>query len=191
MEIPLGNSIFQIQNFIVTGTPERKLRTCLLQLRQKETALKECVFRRRRYEIELKELNEKLLKATSYEAAKVQIDIEELNYKLDSEIELINDCVIEIAVYRRLMEDLPNATRLDFENAEYEYWKERLLTDARHEMTSAGTVSKGTIESLENMGIRVGRDANNQIAYEINTTQQSKSLYLDDGFNKYIKLIEI
>jgi len=190
VEIPLGNSIFQIQNFIVTGTSERKLRTCLLQLRQKETALKECVFRRRRYEIDLKELNEKLLVATGYERERLQIDVEELNFKLDSEIELINDCVIEIAVYRRLMEDLPKATRLDFENAEYEYWKERLLNDARREMTSTGSVSKGTIESLENMGIRVGRDTNNQLACEI-STKQNNSLYLDDGFKKQIELIKI
>ena len=190
MEIPLGNSIFQIQNFIVTGTPERKLRTCLLQLRQKETALKECVFRRRRYEIELKELNDKFLISVGHEKDKLQIDIEELNFKLDSEIELINDCVVEIAVYRRLMEDLPKATRSDFENAEYEYWKERLLNDARHEMTSTGSVSKGTIESLENMGIRVGRDLKGQIAYEINPIQNN-SLYLDANFKKQIELIKI
>lgn len=190
MEIPLGNSIFQIQNFIVTGTPERKLRTCLLQLRQKETALKECVFRRRRYEIELKELNDKLLTSSGYERDKLQIDIEEFNFKLDSEIELINDCVVEIAVYRRLMEDLPEATRLDFENAEYEYWKERLLNDARHEITSIGSVSKGTIESLEQVGIRVGRDQKNQIAYEI-SPKQNKTLCLDDNFKKQIELIKI
>jgi len=191
MEIPLGNSIFQIQNFIVTGTPERKLRTCLLQLKQKETALKECLFRRRRYEIDLRELNEKLaMISTNYERDRLQIDIEELNFKLDSEIELINDCVVEIAVYRRLMEDLPKATRLDFENAEYEYWKERLINDAKHEVTATGSVSKGTIESLEQIGIRIGRDQNNQIAYEI-TPIQNNNLYLDDGFKKQIKLIDV
>jgi len=190
MEIPLGNSIFQIQNFIVTGTPERKLRTCLLQLKQKETALKECSFRRRRYEIDLRELNEKAFKATGYEKERLDIELEEIQFRLDGEIELINDCVVEIALYRRLMEDLPETTRLDFENAEYEYWKERLLADARHEVTSTGSVSKGTVESLENMGIRVGRDQNNQIAYEI-TPIQNNNLYLDDDFKKQIELINI
>jgi len=190
VEIPLGNSIFQIQNFIVTGTPERKLRTCLLQLKQKETALKECSFRRRRYEIDLIELNEKAFKATGYEKERLDIELEEIQFRLDGEIELINDCVVEIAVYRRIMEDLPKATRLDFENAEYEYWKERLLADARHEITAGGSVSKGTIESLEHMGIKVGRDTSGQIAYET-TPIRNNNLCLDDGFRKQIELIKI
>jgi len=188
MEIPLGNSVFQIQNFIAVGPPERKLRACILQLRQKETALKECTFRRRRLEIDIAELKENILITTGYERERLQINLEEKEFGLHSELELISDCVVEIAVYRKIIEGLPKVNRVDFENAEYEYWKERLLKDAKHEITSCGSVSKGTIDALDQMGIDVGRNENNQIAYNIK--QHNKTISLDE-YKKQIELINI
>lgn len=188
MDIPLGNSIFQIQNFIATGPPERKLRTCILQLRQKEAALKECVFHRKRFDIDIAEIKEKLLTAAGYDKDRLQLDLEQKEFGLNSELELIADCVVEIAVYRKIIEDLPKTNRIDFENAEYEYWKERLLKDAKHEITSGGSVSKGTIDALEQMGIEVGRNERNQIAYTINRFDKTISL---DDYKKQIELIKI
>ena len=188
MEIPLGNSMFQIQNFIATGPPERRLRACILQLRQKEAALKECVFHRRRFDIDISDLKEKLLTATGYAKDRLQLELEEKEFGLNSELELIADCVVEIATYRKIMEGLPKTNRVDFENAEYEYWKERLLKDAKHEITSSGSVSKGTIDALEQMGIEVGRNEKNQIAYTIK--QPDKNISFDDC-KKQIELIKI
>lgn len=186
MEIPLGNSIFQIQNFIATGPPERKLRACILQLRQKEIALKECIFHRRRFEIDIAEIKEKLLTTIGYDKERLQIDLEEKEFGLSNEIDLIADCIVEIATYRKIIEDLPKVTRSDFENAEYSYWKERLLRDAKHEITSSGSISKGTIDALEQMGIEVGRNESNQIVYHI---KQPKNFLVTDDYKKYLKLV--
>lgn len=177
MNIPLGNSVFQIQNFVVTGTPERKLRTCILQLRQKEAILKECSFNRRRYEIDIAEIKENILTETGYNKERLQIDLEEKEFKLENELYLINDCIIEITVYRKIIESLPKIDRIGFENAEYSYWKERLLKDARHEIMSHGAISKSTIDSLEQIGISVGKNTEGQIAYE--ERQTATKLYLD------------
>lgn len=166
MHIPLGNSLFQIQNFIVIGPPERKLRTCILQLRQKETALKECQFRRRKLEIDKQEKLEKLKTASGYSKKRLEIALERIEFHMENERELIADCLVEIQTYKTIMKDLPEITRQQFEDAEYDYWKERLLKDAQHEFISMGTVTKGTIDALEQMGIFVKRNKENQITYE-------------------------
>ena len=53
INIPFGNSEYQIKTFTENLTPERKYRFCLLQIDQKERALKECQFRRKKIEIDI------------------------------------------------------------------------------------------------------------------------------------------
>ncbi len=179
--VPLGDSSFQIQNFIAVGTPERKYRTCFLQLRKKQQALKECEFRRKRKTIDIEEIEKKLKTAKGFQKRRLEIDLEEAEYGLESEIELIEDCIFEIKLYERILEDLPQVTRKDFEEAEYDYWKDRLLRDAKHEFASIGTVSKGTIDALEQVGINVNRNDKGQIIFnEIKSKKDYKLITFDE-----------
>lgn len=179
--VPLGDSSFQIQNFIAVGTPERKFRTCSLQLRKKQQALKECEFRRKRKLIDIEEIELKLKKAKGFEKRRLEIDLEEAQYGLESEVELIEDCIFEIKLYERILEDLPQVTRKDFEEAEYDYWKERLLRDAKHELASLGTVSKGTIDALEQIGIVVNRDNVGKLMFnEVKTKKDYKLITFEE-----------
>ena len=165
--VPFGNSIFQIKNFTDgRETPQRRYRHCLLQLRKKEQAMKECYFRRRRFEIDLEGIEEKLISTQGYEKKRLEIDLEEKKYQLDSEINLIEDCVVEIATYRDLLKDLPEYTREEFEEAEQGYWEKRFIATARRELTSTGYISTQTIEALENVGIIVKKDKDNKLIYE-------------------------
>ena len=168
-KVPLGDSVFQIEKFIAVGTPERKYRACVLQLRTKERALKECEFRRRKLEIDREEKVEKLcsLKENSYERRRLEIEVEEIDYNTSLENDLIEDCAVEIATYRKILEGLPEFTRDDFEASEKQYWLQRLLGDANKEMVSIGTVSKGTLDALENLGVKGERKDNRIVFVEV------------------------
>ena len=176
---PFGNSVFQIQQFIANQeTPERSRRHVLLQLDQKQKAMNECKFRRQRREIDILEINEKLKSATEFEKMRLLVDKAEAEYYLDAEIKLIEDCVIEIKAYEKILETLPEFTREEFEQGELNYWRIRLIKSADRELMSKGTIGEGNIQALEQVGvIGVQRD------------QQGKLLVsYDDKFK--IKAIE-
>jgi hypothetical protein len=114
----------------------------------------------------LAEINEKLSTATSFEKERLLIDLEEKEYRLESEKKLIEDAIIEVAALEKALSLLPEFTREQFEQAEHFYWRQRLLNDARREQLSTGTVSVGTISSLEATGLKFGRTEQGQLAYE-------------------------
>jgi hypothetical protein len=165
-DVPLGNSIFQIRNFTDgCETPQRRYRHCFLQLRQKMIALRESQFRRKRLDVDIQEIIEKLKTATNFEHERLEVDLEEKQFYLDIEIKLIDDCMVEIAAYKTEIDCLPKFTREEFENGEADYWEKRLLNNARREMISTGTVSTETIAVLERIGFMIGRNEKNQITY--------------------------
>lgn len=162
--VPFGNSIFQIQNFTDgKETPQRRYRHCLLQLRQKHLALKECYFKQKRRDIDIREIKEKLKTSKGFETERLKIDLEEQEFNLDFESKLIEDCIFEIKVYEKIINQLPVFTREEFEQAEYGYWKKRLISDAKREIIGTGGLSNGTIKSLEGIGLQVGRNNENKL----------------------------
>lgn len=164
--VPFGNSIFQIEHFSRGNeTPERAYRNCLLQLNQKIKALKECEFRRRRLDIDIQELSQKFEEAEGFEKKRIAIDIEEKKFYLNEEVKLIEDCYIEIRVYENILSQLPDFSREDFEKAESIYWEKKLLADMQKEVSSLGYVQKDTMQSLEQIGIKVGKNEQGQIVY--------------------------
>lgn len=164
--VPFGNSVYQIQNFTAgKETPQRRYRHCLLQLHQKLTVLKECEFRRKRYDIDIEEIKDKLFGTKNFEKRRLEIDLEEKQFHLDLELKLIEDCMVEIAAYKQILETLPEYTREEFERAEQKYWEKRLLADAKREFISSGSITIQTIESLENIGLVIGKNKSGQITY--------------------------
>lgn len=164
-QVPFGNSVYQITHFSKKETPERYYRHLLLQLSQKLKALKECEFRRRRINIDLAEISEKLSSATGFEKERLLIDQEEKEYQLESEKKLIEDALVEIATFEKALSVLPVFTREQFERAEHGYWRQRLLNDAKREFLATGTISVGTLSSLEATGLRIGKNEKGQITY--------------------------
>lgn len=165
-QVPFGNSAFQIYNFIAKEeSPERAYRKVLLQLDQKNKAMKECYFRRKRREVDIEEIVKKLETAEGFDKQRLEIDLEEAEFYLQDEMKLIEDCVLEIAVYKKILDELPDFTREQFENSELEYWKTRLLSSANKEYLSTGTVGVGNIEALEKIGLKFQRTEKGQIIF--------------------------
>jgi len=162
-QVPFGNSAFQIMKFTTNhDTPERSYRNILIQLDSKMNAMAECKFRRQRREIDIAENEEKMKTATGFELDRYKVNIEEAQYYLDKEIKLIEDCMIEIKVYEKLLEGLPSYSREDFENGEGEYWKTRLIKNAQREIVSNNSISAGVLEALNQIGCTVKRDDKGQ-----------------------------
>lgn len=158
-EIPFGNSVFQIAQFILNQeSPERAYRAALVNYDAKMKALKESDFRRKRKDIDLREIDEKLLKAEGFERERLLIDKEEAEYGLNEELKLIHDCKVEIEAYKKVIESLPAYSREDFEKSELSYWKTRLLKQAQLEIKSTGFITYGVLDSLFKIGVQVGKN---------------------------------
>lgn len=155
-EVPFGNSVFQIKKFTPgEETPERRVRNNLLQIHQKLQAMQECKFRRDEIYVDLDEIDEKLKNPdiNKYEKRKLTIDKERKEFNLEAELKFIEDAEIEIAAYMQELETLPHVTREKFEQAELGYWIKRLVNDAQLEYKSGHRIEKGTLKSLNEIGI--------------------------------------
>lgn len=181
--VPFGNSGFQIKAFIANNsTPERSARDILLQLDKKQKAMEECRFRRRRKEILIKEINEKLLTASGYDRERLEVDLDEAQYYMDEEIKLIEDCVIEIKIYESLIENIPDFSRQEFEKSERLYWEKKLLTELSQDHRLGLPLNKGAVLGLEQMGIIVKHEKG-QLAFYGNI-ENRKELGLFEINNK-------
>lgn len=168
-EIPFGNSEFQIKHFVNSQeTPERKFRNALLQAKSKIQALEETKYKRDLLEIDLQELEHKLSTETNeFEKRRHQINLSYKKEQLNDQVKLIKDAIYELAAYKQIIDSLPKFTREQFEDAELKYWHQRLLSDAKREYLASGRVEKGTLESLNKVGITVGYDDKRQLAWNI------------------------
>lgn len=164
--IPFGNSAFQIVNFVANEyTESRALRKVLLQMSEKLRALKEAKIRRKKLDIDLREIVFKLKKAKSFSHERLLVDQEEKTMHITIEDKLINDCLAEVEVYYRLFEKLPKLTREEFETQELPYWRTRLQNEARLEIQQMGTVEKGTHDTLNKVGIILGKTAEGGVQF--------------------------
>lgn len=164
-KVPFGNSDFQIKTFISNDiTPERCFRNVVLQLNQKIIALHEAKFRRERYLIDIDEAQDKLKKDNidEYEKRRSEVLIAEKLFYLSNEEKLIDDCIRECNVYYSIIEKLPDIKNRDnFEASEQSYWTQRLQRDVINEIRVKGMVEKGTLESLNKLGIDIKKEADN------------------------------
>ena len=187
-KVPFGNSAFQ-NMFFTDGqeSPQRRRRHILLQLSKKIQALKACEFRRQRIDIDLEEISEdltdmkprgdcQLLPAQVREKRRLQIDKAEKEWQLKSEIQLINDAMVEVETYSAMLEDLPAMKdRGEFEAAELGYWEQRLLGDMTREMLEKGTVGVGVQKALGQIGHDVRKDKKSGQLVIINRRQEASN----------------
>lgn len=166
--IPLGNSKFQIEKLIVNEfSPARKARTILLQLNEKLSALKEFEFNNKRWEIDKLEKQSLFEKSeNNFEKQRLQVDIEEINYRQEHSQKFVDDCIEEVKIYKELLAKIPvEYTREMFETEEQGYWEKRFINDAQAEILAIGTVQKDTLQSLKKIGVYLKQNKKGQISF--------------------------
>lgn len=160
-DIPFGNTRFQIENFLREYTPERQLRMILLQMNEKITSLEKYKLNRQRIELDLEELEEKIAKAEGRDRKRLEIDLVEKQMDHQASMKLVNDTIAEVQTYDTLLREVQAAvgevSRDSFEKAEQRYWELRLLDDARTNLTGNGSIDRGTLQSLQKIGLTAVR----------------------------------
>ena len=146
-EIPFDNSSFQIENFVIGSqiTPQRAYRTIGLTLINKLTALQNYEIEKRRNQIKIEELNDKINNPKFNKFQKQNFELDLLKIKINSRMseKLIKDAMIDLTILYNHFKKLPKYTREQFEIAEKEYYTEKL----QREMSNIS----GAKEALINM----------------------------------------
>lgn len=144
-QIPFGNSDFQDKYFIVNSqlTPARAFRAVCLQLRDRIQALHETYYNLQKENIDIEELQEKLEKEENkYEKRRIGLEIEKKIFeRIDTE-KLVEDALHEVEYLMKLYNELPHPTREEFEAEEQEhfekYSKNGMLPEALQNLLSIG-----------------------------------------------------
>lgn len=167
--VPFGHSVFQTVALTPGGEggaacPERRARSLLLNMDAKLLALEEARFRRAELAIDLEEIAVKLAGLTviddphGFGRRRLEIDRDRKTSSIDREDKLIRDALAELEAMHAEWRSLPPVTsRAQFEQAEPAYWARRLWADAQREITAHGAPSPGTLATLGQMGLSVGR----------------------------------
>ena len=148
-DIPFGNSKFQIENFVINSqyTPERAYRAIGLAVSSRIRALKEAYFNLKKEEIDIDELEWKIVqKSTSeWDKRRFTIEIEEKNENKEYTKKLINDALHELSAHYEVFKKMPRYTREQFEDGERKHFEIRLSREAQ------GII--GAVDSLDCMGV--------------------------------------
>ena len=146
-DIPFGNSAFQIENFIINAahTPERAYRAIGLTMRAKIQALREAYYNLKKQDVDIEELQEKIDSnwATKWEKRRAVIEIEQKQEMRNDTMKLINDALAELSVLYSVFRKMPRYTRKQFEAGERKHFEIRLGKQALG--------IQGPLESLDNM----------------------------------------
>lgn len=149
-DIPMGNTKFQIENFILNSsiTPERKYRTIGLELNCKLRELQNMKLSIAKINIDIEELEFLINEEQNpFKERRLCVDLESKKLQLKSFDKTAIDMIEELKVYYEHFKKLPTLTRIQFEEAEESYFKERLYKEA------IGMV--GAISSLNEIGYTV------------------------------------
>lgn len=123
-QIPLGNSDFQEEHFVIADalTPTRAYRQICLQLQANLNALREAYYEQKRTEIKIAQLRSDPA-VNEFDKQLQQIDIEELRWKLKDLRLRVKNFNHSVQLLTGHLERFPRFTRKQFEAGEQEYYE--------------------------------------------------------------------
>ena len=129
-DIPFENSRFQTESFVIGGqiTPERAYRAIGLRMHAKLRALNEAKFGRMKEQVDLDEIDYKLQneQLSPFDRRREEIKKEEILSRRNWTDKLINDAISELNVLYKHFKALPKYTRDQFESGERLHFEQRL-----------------------------------------------------------------
>lgn len=130
-DIPFENSKFQTESFVIAGeiTPERAYRSIGLRMMSKIRDITEALYNRKERQIDIDELNYKLNNKDldQFEKRRLELKLEKLLSGDTWGKKLLNDAVQELNVLYTHFKAMPRFTREQFEAGERTHYEQRLL----------------------------------------------------------------
>lgn len=153
----LDRSMYQIDNFILgpqAATSGRLRRSITLELRDRYMALQKAEIGRKRTEAEIRICKRKLeLQKDTDKRVLIECDIDDKYLELNSSTKLIKDAIDQANLLLARLEATPQVSDSEFESQESEYWKNKLVTQARLQVLAHNTIDPATAEALIQIGI--------------------------------------
>ena len=143
-EIRQSRSRFQIEKFVLGqhDSPEMQYYQLCLEISTTVNAIKESELRIEKLEAEIEELLETGKKSNVVEAKIKRIHIEEI------ELDLLG-AKKELNIFESIFEKFPKYTRQEIEDAQPEYWKQRLIRVGQlQHLGAASGVSWAQLEAI-------------------------------------------
>ena len=152
LEIPFGNSKYQNINFVLNAelTTGRKLRHCLLKLKDRIAALRECYYNVQLENIDIEEMTEQLETAEGYDKRRLTIKLEQKQANRIQLEKMVIDCQTEIKDLYNAYKQLPKITREDFEKEEEHHFELKFARDIKLTQQFGGL--KSIMSSVDVMG---------------------------------------
>lgn len=129
-DIPFENSQFQTEAFVIGAqvTPERAYRAIGLRMNSKIQALLEAKYGRAKEDIDIEELQEKIdnPETNKFDRRRAELEVQ---FKLSNRAytdKLINDAITELNILYKHFKALPRYTREQFELGEREHFEIKL-----------------------------------------------------------------
>lgn len=127
--IPMGNTRFQIENFILNAaiTPERKYRAIGMELNSKLKELRNTRISVEKIKIDIEEIEFKISKSQDlFEKRRLKLDLNVKKYELESFNKTVIDSIEEVKIYYAHFKKMPQISREDFEKSEEAYYMTHL-----------------------------------------------------------------
>lgn len=147
-EIQQPRSPYQIEKFVIGqhATIEMQYFQCVLEMQIKYNNIRRSIIRRQIIEDDIQKLEEKGDKKSLLNAELKRIDLEEMDGAMLGAIR-------EFETFKRLWDKFPiKYTREQLDFNQNEYWHRRLISEANLELQSHGTIGKGMLEALSQIG---------------------------------------
>jgi hypothetical protein len=129
-DIPFDNSTYQTEAFVISAqiTPARAYRTIGLSINSKLSAVSNAKFERLREDIDIEELQSKIDDETTsvWDRRRFKLDIEQKLHNRPFADKLINDALTELNVLYSHFQALPRYTRKQFELQEQVHFEQKL-----------------------------------------------------------------
>jgi hypothetical protein len=184
-DIPFENSRFQTESFVIGGqiTPERAYRAIGLRMHAKLRALNEAKFGRMKEQVDIDEIDYKLQNEslTPFDRRREEIKKQEILSRRTWTDKLINDAISELNVLYKHFKSLPKFTREQFEAGERLHFEQRLNRQALG--------LEGARESLINMNedIRAISTYEQQVAQLENSATEVSLIELSKSMPNILK----
>lgn len=153
-----GMSSFQVRAFVlgknkVGSGDARNYRQVLLELSQKLDGLKRYRINLDRINIKIEMLNKRIEKEKNeHKKRLLECDLQDKFLDLESAEKLVKDAIKTCNEMYFYFKQLPSFTEEQFEQAEEQYWIERISNEAQLSVVSTGSIDLGTAQSLQQLG---------------------------------------